>query len=335
MTEMAGRRDFLRTLIAAGSLFALESLLHGCSPAPLAYAHEMFQSRPYPIEKALREERLAVNTGHNLRRYQALPGDPYTREMELVSLARKEKIEESFVYVQPESVWYEVGIQFKNDKSIPSHDDGHKHDDAIDEEFSSRTLDNLIHIFSGELRNIPKANTINFYHFHPVYLRAKNVYFLGEKRRRQLGVYNGLEEWAYMSCIKPSPPSLGDLQIAEIMERRARFEKMNYVERVADHSGIWEFRLNKEILKPLDKLHFTKFLEAYRRLNATIESADRRMIFSDKDYTPEDYIALLKSALRSEGFTGEEVQIKYRPIGMPFRPSREEFRAFLRKHKMI
>ncbi len=333
---MADRRDFLKTVIATGSLVALEGLLHGCSPKPLNYAHEMFQSKPYPIEKALREGRLAVNTGHDLRRYQALPGDPYTRESELVTLARKEKVEESFAYVQPENAWYEVGIQFKNDKSVPEHEhEGHKHDKAMEEEFSSRTLDNLIHIFSGELKNIPRADSISFYHFHPVYLRAKNVYFLGEKRRRQLKVYNDVEEWAYMSCIKPAPPSMGDLQTADLMEHRARLSKMNYVERVADHSGIWEFRMNKELLKPLDKLHFTKFTEMYKKLYMTIDSADRKMIFSDRHYTPEDYIALLKSTLKSEGFTGEEVQIKYTPIGKPFRPSREEFRSLLRKHKII
>lgn len=297
----------------------------------------MFHSKPYPIEKALREERLAVNVGHSLRRYMALPGDPYTRESELVTLARKEKVEESFVYAQPENAWYEVGIQFKNDIDTPKHEEkGHKHEGPKGE-YASRTLDNVVLMFSGDprFRPIPQASSIAFYHFHPVYLRANNISYLGEKMRRKLRLYNDMEDWMYNACVKPSPPSFGDYYFGELIAHRAGRKNIKLVERVADHSGVWEFSYSRKFNEALAKADNRELKLLAETISRAIDYADRSMIFSDRHFTPEDFISHLKMILRQAGLEGDEAELKYTPIGKPFRPSREEFREYLRNNRLI
>ncbi len=333
---MESRRDFMK-LFAVGSLATLGGLLQGCSLKPLAYVHEMFQSKPYHIEKALREERLAVNTSHSLRRYKPLPGDPYTRESELVTLARKEKVEESFVYAQPENAWYEVGIQFKNDAETPKHkEEGHKHE-GPKEEYASRTLDNVVLMFSGDprFRPIPKASSIVFYHFHPVYLRASNISYLGEKMRRKLRLYKDMEDWIYSACIKPAPPSFGDYYFGELIAHRAGRKGIRLVERVADHSGVWEFSYSRKFNEALAKADNRKLNLLTETISKAVDSADRSMIFSERHFTPEDFMLHLKASLQQAGLEGDEAELSYTPIGKPFRPSREEFREYLRKNRLI
>jgi hypothetical protein len=331
---MVNRRQFIKYGTGLTGLLALDA----CMPPHIAKVYEMFQKKPYPIEKELRDGRLAVNRSHNLRRYKALPGDPSTRELELITLARKEMTEESYVFAEPERVWYEIGIQFANDNNIPddSHK-GHTHKPSKEEQFSSRFLDSVHHMFSGKTKGIPKADNLFVYHFHPVFLRALNVYELGDERRKKENSYKSLEEWAYSVCRKPSPSSLGDYISDLIIKKRAKQEGINLVSRVADNSRIWEFGIKQSFDNWL--ITSTKngkdYMTLRNNLTKTINSVDREMFLQKDINTAEDYVKELKVRVKKLNFPLPVLDVKFWSQVKQFNPSEQEFLNMLKKWKLV
>jgi len=321
---MTTRRDFLR--------YSACLALSACSPKYIAKVSEMFQSKPYLIEEKLRSSRLSVNRSRNLRRYRALPNDPYTRELELIILARSAKHEESFIYAEPELVWDEIGIQFANDSSV---NDGHDH--KTEAKYSSRLLGSVDLLFSGKNRRIPKPSKVTNYHFHPVFLRAYNVYNLGHRRMRSSTSFSSLEEWAYHACLVPSPPSMGDYITDEVF--KARFGRQNIVSvsRVADHSHIWQFELNRSFMDWLksDKLTFTEYQDMWKKFEKTFVSVDRDMFFGKCSKTASGYVDELNKRLSHLKFPAACLNLTYRQVHRRFKPSQNEFLSLLRSWGFI
>lgn len=317
---MIKRREFL-TFVGTG-------VLAGCVPKHVAKVYEMFQNKPYYIEEKLRSGPLSINKSRTLRRYKGLPGDPYTRELELIVLARKEKSEESFLYTMPENVWYEIGIQFENDLKDPQR---HNEDEA---KYSSRILSAVDLLFTGKYKPIAVPSKIVNYHFHPVFLRAYNVYKLGTKRMKKLTKFSSLEEWAYHACTIPSPPSIGDYITDEVFKHK--FKKIKSVSRVADHSHIWEFELNRDFMSWLksNKLSFTEYQQKWKLFEKAFIDVDKRMFLGNGANTAQEYKHDLKTTLRKLKLPYDCVQVKYRQVLPIFSPSKINFQRMLKSYRI-
>ncbi|RME54294.1 hypothetical protein D6777_04240 [Candidatus Woesearchaeota archaeon] len=316
---MVNRRQFL--------LYSGASVLGGCVPKHVAKVSEMFQNKPYYVEKRLRYSPLSVNKSRNLRRYKGLIGDPSTRELELIVLTRREKCEESFLYASPENVWYEIGIQFENDV-------GEKHEKSA-AVYSSRVLSAVDLLFNGKNKDIAKPKKLVNYHYHPVFLRAYNVYMLGEKRMKKETKFNSLEEWAYHACLIPSPPSMGDYIVDETFKHRLK--GVESLSRVADHSNIWEFELNRDFMAWLKstKLTFTEYQNYWKLFENVFVSVDKDMFFGKTGKSAKSYVNELKKRVKRLNLPYDAINLKHKTVLTNFHPTQNEFKAMLKTWGLI